>query len=82
MYIFRGQSDLTYIILPEEIVLSFYYFSGSRSGLANLLRARAQMVYKFREILSRAHGNYEEHWSLPLLLLLITEFLLLMHISL
>jgi len=44
---FRGQSDLTSIIIPEEIVLSFY-FSGSRSGLASLFKARAQIVYKFR----------------------------------
>jgi hypothetical protein len=31
----------------------------TRSGLANLFEARDQIV-KFEEILSRAHGNFEE----------------------
>jgi len=57
---FRGQSDLTGVIIPEELVLNFY-LSGSRSGLANLFRARAQIVYNLKKKkLSSAHGNFEE----------------------
>ena len=43
----RGQSVSTGIVIPEELVLSFY-FSGSRSGLVKILRGRAQIVYKLR----------------------------------
>ena len=32
----------------------------SRPGLEHFLRARAQIIYKFEEILSRAYVNFEE----------------------
>jgi hypothetical protein len=33
----------------------------SIAGLTNLLRERARMLINFKEILPRAHENFEEH---------------------
>jgi len=50
------------------------FFKESRPGLANILRARAQIFYNLKEIFSRTNGKFEEHNILESFTIIIKYF--------